>query len=144
MSNLHHNTSHNNLISNFDQIEEARFACSDFKSNLLDLLDYFDSLVALILEKGLTGCLTPEFSIDLYATKVNGIKQGVDQVEKIIEAFAGGLSIQLNETYTQSLQFEREKDEFSKSLKEIELCYQKNKMKLERDLNKMEYKVKQV
>ena len=42
------------------------------------------------------------------------------------------------------MQIERDRDELSKSLKQIEICYTKNKKKLERDLNKMEFKVKQV
>ena len=55
-----------------------------------------------------------------------------------------GLTKQLNETHTQNMQIERDRDELSKSLQQIDLTYQKNKKKLERDLNKMEFKVKQV
>ena len=51
---------------------------------------------------------------------------------------------QLNETTTQNMQIEREKDELSKSLQQIEITYAKNKAKLDRDLNKLEFKVKQV
>ena len=58
------------------------------------------------------------------------------------EAKREQLRKQLNETHTQNLQIERDRDELSQSLHQIELCYQKNKQKLERDLNKMEYKVK--
>ena len=39
------------------------------------------------------------------------------------------------------MQIERDRDELSQSLQQIELCYQQNKQKLERDLNKMEFKV---
>lgn len=138
------NTNATHLISNFDQIEEARQTCSEFKDGLLELMDYFDSLISQIISKGLTVCFSPDFSIDLYELRVEKIKENVEKVEKIIEGLAGGLSQQLNETYNQSLAFEREKDELSKSLKEIDLCYQKNKRRIERDLNKMEFKVKQV
>ena len=43
----------NNLISNFDAIEEARFEISDFKQNLFGLLDYFNELTAQIQEQNL-------------------------------------------------------------------------------------------
>lgn len=42
------------------------------------------------------------------------------------------------------MQIERDRDELSKSLHDIEVCYQKSKKKLERDLGKMEFQVKQV
>ncbi|CDW72116.1 UNKNOWN [Stylonychia lemnae] len=38
----------------------------------------------------------------------------------------------------------QEEDELAKSLKEIEVCYKKNKDRLEKDLNKMEYKITQI
>jgi hypothetical protein len=36
---------------------------------------------------------------------------------------------------------EGDEDELARSLKEIEVCYEKNKVRMERDLNKMEFKV---
>lgn len=132
------------FISNFDQIEEARFGFGDFKSQLNDLLEYIENLVGSIGEKGLLPCFDSTFTPSSYEQKASVVREGMDKLEQIIEAFAGGLSLQLNETYSQHIQFEREKDEFSKSLQQIELCYEKNKKKLERDLNKMEFKVKQV
>ena len=110
----------------------------------MKLLDYTNGLTAQIEAKGLTPCFKPDFDLDDYREQVDRIKSGSNQLEEIIDAFAGGLTKQLNDTITQNLQIEREKDELSKSLQQIDICYQKNKKKLERDLGKMEYKVKQV
>ena len=37
-----------------------------------------------------------------------------------------------------------QEEELAKSLKEIEVCYLKNKERLEKDLNKMEFKITQI
>jgi len=130
----------NNIISSFDQIEEARFEVADFKKNLLHLITFFDSLTGSIQALDLTAKLS--FKAAEYDSKVSAVKQSLQLIESILEGFALGLTKQLNETHTQNLQIERDRDELSQSLHQIELCYQKNKQKLERDLNKMEYKVK--
>lgn len=61
----------NNLISNFGQIEEARITCSDFKSNLMCLLQHFDSLINQINYKGLTQVVSQDFDFDLYHVRVD-------------------------------------------------------------------------
>ena len=70
------------------------------------------------------------------------VKGSFRQVETVLEGFALGLTKQLNETRTQNLKLERDRDELSQSLHQIEITYQRNKQKLERDLGKMEYQVK--
>ena len=79
-----------------------------------------------------------------YEEKLAMVTKGFTHLESVMEGFALGLTKQLNETHTQNIQMERDRDELSKSLQQIDICYQKNKKKLERDLNKMEYQVKQV
>jgi hypothetical protein len=37
-----------NIISNFDQIEEARFEITDFKKHLMDLIEYFNEVTSKI------------------------------------------------------------------------------------------------
>lgn len=129
-----------NIISSFDQIEEARFEVADFKKNLLSLIDFFDEHIKRVQEQDLVNQLC--FQENQYRSKIKRVKNSFKQIEGILEGFALGLTKQLNETHTQNLQIERDRDELSQSLHQIELCYQKNKQKLERDLNKMEYKVK--
>lgn len=129
-----------NIISSFDQIEEARFEVADFKKNVLSLIDFFDGLTSSIQALDLTTKLS--FNSGDYDTRVTAVKSSLKLIENILEGLALGLTKQLNETHTQNLQIERDRDELSQSLHQIELCYQKNKQKLERDLNKMEYKVK--
>jgi len=144
MANRTNATLDNIMISNADQIEEARFEVAEFKKHLFDLMDYCQELTYQIQEKGLTQEFSPPFASEDYNSKTSQVRSGYSKIENIVEGFAAGLSKQLNETYTQNMQIERDRDELSKSLQQIEVCYQKNKKKLERDLNKMEYKVKQV
>lgn len=59
------------------------------------------------------------------------------KVDTHVESFAMTLSHML-------LENTHEEDELEKSLKEIEVCYKKNKERLEKDLNKMEYKITQI
>jgi hypothetical protein len=40
-----------NLISNFDQIEEARTEINEFKKYLTDLIDYFNDIKSKIIEQ---------------------------------------------------------------------------------------------
>lgn len=137
-------TSDHVMISNFDQIEEARFQVANFKKHLLDLMDYCQELTFQIQEKGLSQEFSPPFHSEEFNQRETQVRTGFSNIENVVEGFANGLSKQLNETHTQNIQIERDRDELSKSLQQIEVCYQKNKKKLERDLNKMEYKVKQV
>ena len=40
-----------NIISNFDQIEEARFEVANFKINLYGMIDYIHEITQKIMEK---------------------------------------------------------------------------------------------
>ena len=115
---------------------------ADFKKHLNSMIDYFYEITQQILERNLAYEL--HFQTDLFDKKVDDAKKSFSSIENIVEGLAMGLTKQLNETHTQNLQMERDRDELSKSLQQIDLTYQKNKKKLERDLNKMEFKVKQV
>ena len=42
---------------------------------------------------------------------------------------------------TRKLDEKKEENELAQSLKDIEICYKKNKERLEKDLNKMEFKI---
>jgi len=55
------------LISNFDQIEEARFSLGDFKMALNGLVDYCNSLAAQIDNKGLAPCFSPDYEPEIYS-----------------------------------------------------------------------------
>lgn len=54
MANRTNATLDNIMISNADQIEEARFEVAEFKKHLFDLMDYCQELTYQIQEKGLT------------------------------------------------------------------------------------------
>jgi hypothetical protein len=41
---LNNITAEQNIISSFDQIEEARFEVADFKKNLIDMIEYFHEI----------------------------------------------------------------------------------------------------
>ena len=47
-------------------------------------------------------CFDPEFTEETYQDRISATKEGVEKIEGIIEAFAGGLSLQLNETHSQN------------------------------------------
>lgn len=48
-------------------------------------------------------CFDPEFTEETYQDRISATKEGVEKIEGIIEAFAGGLSLQLNETHSQNI-----------------------------------------
>lgn len=48
--------------------------------------------------------------------KLKDVKSGFSLIENILEGLALGLTKQLNETHTQNMQIERDRDELSKSL----------------------------
>jgi hypothetical protein len=56
------------------------------------------------------------FDEDLYTQKVNLVTKGFSMIETLMEGFALGLTKQLNETHSQNMQMERDRDELSKSL----------------------------
>lgn len=116
------NNNDQNIISSFDQIEEARIELEDFKKNVLDLVSLFDELMSKINQLNLANTLN--FNPQNYGTKVQKVKHSVGQVEQILEGLTQGFTKQLNETHTQNLQIERDRDELSQSLHQIELCYQ--------------------
>jgi hypothetical protein len=86
------------MISNFDQIEEARFEVADFKKHLFDLMEYCQELTYQIQEKGLTQEFSPPFQSEEYNSKASCVRSGFSQIENIVEGFAAGLSKQLNDT----------------------------------------------
>jgi hypothetical protein len=91
-------TTEQNIISSFDQIEDARFEVADFKKNLFVLIDYFHELSQLIMEKNLD--LELHYKNDFKESKIELVKSGFLAIESIIEGLALGLTKQLNETHT--------------------------------------------
>jgi len=59
---------------------------------------------------------TLNFDQKLYEQKLSHVTKGFAQIENVMEGFAMGLTKQLNETQTQNMQIERDRDELSKSL----------------------------
>lgn len=87
-----------NIISSFDQIEEARFEVADFKKNLLSLISFFDDLAGNVQALDLTAKLC--FNSSEYENRVAAVKSSMKLIESILEGFALGLTKQLNETHT--------------------------------------------
>ena len=86
----------NNIISSQDQIENARFSLVNFKSQLIDLIEYFQELSMRIMERNLIDELY--FDSNTTDQKIGTVKAGFESLESIIEGLAMGLTKQLNET----------------------------------------------
>ena len=61
-----------NIISSFDQIEEARFELADFKNNVLDLVSLFEELTGRINTLNLAKTL--DFNHLEYTKRVTNVK----------------------------------------------------------------------
>ena len=83
---------------------------------MFDLLDYCKALTLDLQEKGLSSEASPSSKAEEYDTKAAQVRSGFTHIENIVEGFANGMSKQLNETHTQNMQIERDRDELSKSL----------------------------
>ena len=71
-----------NIISSFDQIEEARFEMQSFKKNLFGLIEIFDKITQSLAEQELQD----------YELKLKDVKSGFSLIENILEGLALGLT----------------------------------------------------
>lgn len=97
-----------NIITSFDQIEEASFEFVDFKKNLFSLIAYFYDLAGSIQALGLTAKLF--LYCCEYENSMLAVKTSLKLIESILEGIALGLTMQLNLTHTQNLQIKRDRD----------------------------------
>eukprot|EP00347_Sterkiella_histriomuscorum_P017919 403347475 len=116
------------IINSQDQIEQTRFDMYEFKQA-------FQSINDLIQQQLIQVISTEEAApINVLISEANLKLLKIDQNLE-------NLAISLSQKLFESTQ---EDDELSRSLKDIEVTYKKNKLMLEKDLNKMEFKLTQI